>query len=46
MALETTVSYNSDISEVASAPQTLFDLVERIDKLGRGWQGCVGPAGR
>lgn len=33
MAIETTVTYTSDVSEVASAPQTLFDLVERIDKL-------------
>lgn len=33
MTLETTVSYNSDVSEVASAPATLFDLVDRIDKI-------------
>ena len=33
MALDTTVRYNSDVSEVASAPATLFDLVGRIDNL-------------
>ena len=44
MTLETTVSYNSEMSEVASAPATLYDLVERIDKLAE--DGKVRGTGR